>query len=134
MREINKIIIHCTATKEGVEVTAAEVDRWHKKAGYNKIGYHFLILLNGEVQKGRGIAEIGAHTKGYNTNSIGICYVGGLDSNGKAKDTRTEAQKITLKELITRLKAEYPKATIHGHREFANKACPCFDVKEYESK
>ncbi|NDV64196.1 N-acetylmuramoyl-L-alanine amidase [Bacteroides sp. 224] len=73
---------------------------------------------------------MGAHTVGQNAHSIGICYIGGLDSNGNPKDTRTVLQKSKLKELVYNLQKKYPDATIHGHSEFANKACPCFNVKE----
>ncbi|MDR3226041.1 MAG: N-acetylmuramoyl-L-alanine amidase [Prevotellaceae bacterium] len=132
MRKIDKIIIHCTATPEGRKVTVADVDAWHRQRGFAKIGYHYLIGLNGEVWQGRKLDEIGAHTTGQNANSIGICYVGGLAADGKtAKDTRTAAQKEALKNLIVACKKSYPTATIHAHYEFANKACPCFDVKKW---
>jgi len=130
MRKINKIILHCSATKEGQNFTTADIDRWHKQRGFAKIGYHFVIYLDGSVHKGRDISEIGAHVQGQNSNSIGICYIGGLDANGKAKDTRTDAQKASLVKLVAELKGQFPDATIHGHNEFANKACPCFDVKK----
>jgi N-acetylmuramoyl-L-alanine amidase len=130
MRKINKIILHCAATCEGQQFTTNDIDRWHKQRGFNKIGYHFVIYLDGSVHKGRDIAEIGAHCLGQNANSIGICYIGGLDANGKPKDTRTAAQKAALKTLVNDLLVKYPSATIHGHNEFANKACPCFDVKK----
>jgi len=130
MKTINKIILHCTATKDGQNFTVEDIDRWHKQRGFNKIGYHFVIYLDGSVHKGRDIAEIGAHCIGQNANSIGICYIGGLDANGKPKDTRTDAQKNTLKKLVNDLLVKYPSATVHGHNEFANKACPCFDVKK----
>lgn len=130
MRKIDKIILHCAATKEGQHFTVEDIDRWHKQRGFNKIGYHFVIYLDGSVHKGRDIAEIGAHCLGQNANSIGICYIGGLDANGKPKDTRTDAQKAALKTLVDDLSVKYSSATIHGHNEFANKACPCFDVKK----
>lgn len=134
MRKINKIILHCSATKEGQNFTTADIDRWHKQRGFAKIGYHFVIYLDGSVHKGRDISEIGAHVQGQNSNSIGICYIGGLDSNGKAKDTRTDAQKASLVKLVAELKEQFPDAIIHGHNEFANKACPCFDVKKEFSR
>ena len=129
MRKIDKIIIHCTATKEGRPVTVAEVTVWHKDRGFVTIGYHYLIGIDGEVWTGRPVEQVGAHCTGQNANSIGVCYAGGLDADGKAKDTRTAAQKESLVTLVKELKETYPAATIHGHREFANKACPCFDVK-----
>lgn len=129
MRKIEKIIIHCSATPEGRKVTVAEIDRWHKQRGFRKIGYHYVIYLNGEVHPGRAESETGAHTLGQNARSIGICYVGGVDKQMKAKDTRTPAQKIALRELVKKLQAKYPGTTLHGHREFAKKDCPSFDVK-----
>ena len=134
MRAINKIIIHCTATKEGQVVTVADVTKWHKARGFNTIGYHYLIGINGETWTGRAIEQAGAHTEGHNANSIGICYVGGLDANLKPKDTRTAIQKESLLKLVKELKRKYTMATVHGHKEFANKACPCFDAKtEYKN-
>jgi N-acetylmuramoyl-L-alanine amidase len=131
MRAISKIIVHCTATREGQSVTVADVTIWHQARGFFTIGYHYLIGLNGEIWRGRPLEQAGAHTTGQNTNSIGICYVGGLDINLKPKDTRTDTQKDSLIRLIKELKGKYPGITVHGHREFANKACPCFDVSEY---
>ena len=131
MRLINKIIIHCTATPEGRAHTVSDVDRWHKERGFSEIGYHYLIGLNGEIWKGRSIEKVGAHTTGYNTNSIGIAYVGGMTEDMKsAKDTRTPEQKESLLKLLTELKATYKDAKIYGHRNFANKACPSFDAKK----
>lgn len=134
MREITEIIIHCSATPEGREVTAKDIDRWHRQRGFRCIGYHFLIKLDGMIELGRPIEEVGAHCTNHNQRSVGICYVGGLSLPAEGereapKDTRTEAQKVTLRNLVLLLKMLFPKATIHGHNEFANKACPCFDVK-----
>lgn len=134
MRKIDKIIVHCSATPEGKEVTVQEIDKWHKEKGWKGIGYHYVIYLDGSVHKGRDEKEVGAHCAGQNTNSIGVCYIGGVAKDGKTpKDTRTDAQKQSLLDLLKSLKEKYPKATIHGHREFASKACPCFDAK-YEYK
>jgi len=135
MRTINKIIIHCTATPEGRTVTVADVDKWHREKGWNGIGYHYLIGLNGEICKGRDESIIGAHTEGQNANSIGVAYVGGMTKDMKsAKDTRTTAQKISLLNLIKQLKIKYPTAKIYGHRDFSSKACPSFDAKnEYKN-
>ena len=135
MRKINKIIVHCSATPENRETTVEEIDKWHKARGWKSIGYHYVIYLDGSIHKGRDESEIGAHCADQNTNSIGVCYVGGVDSSGKTpKDTRTEAQKKSLLELLKKLKEKYPNATIHGHREFAAKACPSFDARhEYKN-
>ena len=130
MRNVTKIIIHCTATPEGREVTVNEVTRWHLSRGFQTIGYHYLIYLDGTVHVGRPIETPGAHTEGHNANSVGVCYVGGLDKAMKPKDTRTPAQKAALLSLVKDLKIKYPSATIHGHKEFANKACPSFDVQK----
>lgn len=129
MRTINKIIIHCSATPEGKDFRAKDIDLWHKQRGFTGIGYHYVIDLDGTVEKGRDEALVGAHCVGQNQYSIGICYIGGLDKDGKApKDTRTKAQKRALKTLVNNLKNKYTVLTIHGHNEFANKACPCFNV------
>lgn len=128
MRTINEIIVHCTATKEGKSVKVEDINRWHKERGWNMIGYHYVVYLDGTIHQGRSEDQIGAHCLKHNTNSIGVVYVGGLDANGKPKDTRTEAQKKGLRKLLTELKHKYPKATIHSHKDFAPKACPSFDA------
>lgn len=134
MRTINEIIVHCTATKAGQNFTVEDVRRWHLQRKYKDIGYHYLVLLDGTVEKGRSVEEVGAHCVGHNSHSIGVCYVGGLDASGKASDTRTLEQRIALRQLLTDLKAKYPKAVIHGHCDFAAKACPCFNAtKEYSN-
>ena len=92
------------------------------------IGYHYVIKLNGIIELGRPLDMQGAHTKGQNKNSIGVCYIGGCDKDMEAKDTRTDAQKDSLIELLRVLKKMYPNAKIHGHRDFAAKACPSFDA------
>lgn len=131
MRNINKIIIHCSDTPEGRNDDANDIEAWHRKKGYKCIGYHFVIKLDGEVQTGRPLKMVGAHCKGQNANSIGICYIGGRDAEmKKTKDTRTSAQKDSLVRLITELRQQFPNASVHGHREFANKACPCFNASE----
>lgn len=130
MRHINEIIIHCSATPEGRDYTVADIDRWHKERGWRGIGYHYVIYRDGSVHAGRPVEQIGAHCTGHNANSIGICYIGGVAADGKTpKDTRTPAQRIALRELVEELRAKYPGATVHGHREFAPKACPSFDVQ-----
>ena len=128
MRKITKIILHCSATREGQAFTAKDIDRWHRRQGFQMIGYHYVILLDGTVEIGRPEEKPGAHTYGHNANSIGICYIGGLDQDGKPCDTRTPQQRQAMKQLIADLLRKFPNATVHGHREFANKDCPCFDV------
>ena len=118
MRNIRKIIVHCTATPKGRDVSVEEIDRWHKARGFRCIGYHYVV-------------EIGAHCTGQNRNSIGIVYVGGLSEDGKRPmDTRTQDQKVALVRTIAELKRKYPGAMVHSHYEFAAKACPCFDAAE----
>ena len=135
MREINKIIVHCSATREGENFDVAEIRKWHVEGrGWSDIGYHFYIDLYGQIHKGRDIAKIGAHCKGHNRNSIGICYCGGVEADGKTpKDTRNTQQKEALLAVLRTLKAMFPNAVIHSHNNFANKACPSFDATaEYE--
>ena len=135
MRAIDTIIIHCSATPEGRAVTVADITSWHKQRGFDTIGYHYVIYLDGTLHAGRPIQQIGAHCQGHNATSIGVCYVGGLAADGMTpKDTRTQEQRETLLSLLRNLKAQFPKARIRGHRDFATKACPSFDAtKEYEN-
>ena len=128
MRKINDIILHCSATKEGRDFTVADIDRWHKSRGWRCIGYHFVIYRDGTVHTGRPIEQIGAHTSNHNARSIGICYVGGLDASGRPKDTRTPQQRAALRRMVTNLRKRFPNAAVHGHRDYAPKACPSFDV------
>jgi len=138
MRLINEIVIHCSATAEGKHYSVDTIRDWHvKKRGWSDIGYHYVIYLDGTVVEGRPVRRAGAHVKGRNKNSIGICYIGGVESkrrNGKwiAKDTRTVEQKKALDCLLDELITEYNLTyqDIYGHNEFANKSCPCFDVKK----
>ena len=132
MRKIDYIFIHCTATKEGMDFRAKDIDKWHKAKGWKCIGYNWVIDLDGTIEKGRDEKEVGAHCSGYNKNSIGVVYVGGLASDGKTpKDTRTPAQKEAMWKLVRELITRYPDAQVKGHNEVTkSKACPCFDVKE----
>ena len=135
MRLVNEIIVHCSATREGQQVTVDTIRDWHLAKGWNDIGYHFYIDLDGTINKGRDIDKMGAHCKGHNRNSIGICYCGGVETDGKTpKDTRTQEQKDSLLNVLKTLKAMYPEAVIYSHSEFAAKACPSFDAtEEYEN-
>ena len=110
-----------------------DITRWHKQRGFRTIGYHHVVYRDGSVHPGRPEGEIGAHCTGHNACSIGVCYIGGVAADGKtAKDTRTPEQRKALLMLLRRLRAKYPNAKIHGHRDFAAKACPSFDAtKEY---
>jgi N-acetylmuramoyl-L-alanine amidase len=128
------LVVHCSATGNQ-KVTAADIDRWHRKQGWVCLGYHFVIQRDGTLEEGRKEEAIGAHVAGHNHNSIGICMVGGVDANDptKAKNNFTEEQFKTLELLLKHLKAKYPKAVIQGHRDFPNvkKACPSFSVADW---
>lgn len=127
-RVVNLIVVHCTATPAGRDVTAADVDRWHRQRGFRCIGYHYLVRLDGRIERGRPENEQGAHCRGHNARSIGVVYAGGLDANGRPADTRTPEQRAALMTLLRDLRRRYPEAVIRGHRDFAAKACPCFDA------
>lgn len=134
-RKIDKIIVHCSATPEGEDFTVEDIDGWHKAQGYQCIGYHYVIYRDGIVASGRPEAQVGAHCSGYNTGSIGVCYIGGCvgreEGGQKAKDTRTPEQKASLISLLSYLKMVYPNAKIYGHHDFnSGKACPSFNAKQ----
>ena len=98
MRTITRLIIHCTATPRGRHVTVADIDRWHRQRGFDGIGYHYIIYLDGSIHPGRSLERAGAHCRGYNSTSIGIAYVGGVEADCTTPaDTRTEAQKTPLR-------------------------------------
>ena len=142
-RTITDIVIHCTATRAWKDYSADDIRRMHKAQGWADIGYHYVVRLDGTIENGRDVDKIGAHVSGHNANSIGVVYVGGLDNQGKAKDTRTENQKNALLNLLLDLRQLYPSARISGHRDFSPdlngngtiepnewvKQCPCFDSK-----
>lgn len=128
-REISKVIVHCSATREGQPISVETIRKWHKLRGWSDIGYHYVIDLNGQVHAGRDVSRVGAHVKGENTGSVGVCYIGGLDKDGEPKDTRTFEQDIALTYLLKLLTHQYEGSTLHGHNEFSSKACPCFDVQ-----
>lgn len=132
MREIKRIIIHCSATPEGRDVTVDDIRRWHVDGnGWSDIGYHYVVDIEGCVHGGRPIDRAGAHTKGHNKDSVGICYVGGVDKDMKPKDTMTDQQEHAVRELIYALRMVTDNdISIHGHNEFAAKACPSFKVSE----
>ena len=135
MRKINQIIIHCSDTIEGKNFTVDDIRRWHKARGWTDIGYHYVVYLDGSIHKGRNEEVVGAHCEGHNAHSIGVCYIGGKEAGTfKAKDTRTKAQKEALIRLLMKLVCKYPDAEIVGHRDLANRKCPCFDAKnEYRN-
>lgn len=148
-RRIDALVIHCTATREGQDMTVDEIRKEHRRQGWADIGYHYVITRDGRVHTGRDVDIAGAHVGGHNANTIGICYVGGLENRAntpykdlKAKDTRTEAQKAAMLSLLISLLQLYPKARILGHRDYSPdkngngivepqewiKQCPSFDA------
>ena len=133
MRKITEIIVHCSDTVEGTNWTVDDLRKWHKDRGWLDIGYHYVVYLDGSIHKGRPDEVVGAHCVGHNAHSIGVCYIGGKEAGTfRAKDTRTPAQQEALLRLLIVLVCRYPAAEIYGHRDFANRKCPCFDArKEY---
>ena len=130
MRKIDKIILHCTATPEGRDVSVNTIKKWHTDKGWSDIGYHYVVSLDGLVEEGRPVVRQGAHVRGHNKHSIGVTYVGGCDKNMDPKDTRTDKQKEALEVFLKSLMNEYTNSTLHGHNEFSSKACPSFNVQE----
>lgn len=148
---IDAIVIHCTASKAGQDIRAADIDKQHQERGFAMIGYNYVVDLDGTVEDGRPLTRDGAHCntaglsgKSYNKHSIGIVYVGGLDENGNPADTRTPEQKQALADLVYRLINEYPIVEVIGHRDASPdkngngkiernewiKQCPCFSVRD----
>ena len=144
MRKIDLIVIHCSATREDRCFTEFDLDVCHRRRGFNGPGYHFYIRKDGRIVSTRPVEKIGAHAKGHNATSIGICYEGGLDARGRPKDTRTEWQAHSMRVLVKTLLKQYPGSRVCGHRDLspdlnANgeiepeewiKQCPCFNVIE----
>ena len=127
------IFVHCSATKPSMDIDAKTIDRWHRERGFLKIGYHFVIKRDGTKEVGRELMEAGAHVKGYNHKSIGLCLIGGVsESDVNIPDNNfTTEQWVTLKNLILDLKEQFPDAKVSGHNEVSSKACPSFDVQEW---
>jgi N-acetylmuramoyl-L-alanine amidase len=136
---IKRIVIHCAATPEGKDFDVSDIKRWHMNPrgkggqGWSRIGYHFVIKLDGTIQRGLAENRTGIHVRGRNTGSIAICYIGGVDARMKAKDTRTDAQKASMESLVRDLTKAYPNAKVLGHRDHlgVRKACPSFDAIEW---
>ena len=142
MRTIDHIVIHCSATREDRSLTVAELEENHRCRGFRGIGYHYYIRKDGTVINTRALELVGAHAKGHNSHSIGICYEGGLDCNGHPADTRTPEQKSALRLLVHQLLKRFRKSYVCGHRDLSPdlngngvvepeewiKVCPCFDV------
>lgn len=130
-RPINEIIIHCSATPPDMDIGRKEIDLWHRKRGWLMIGYHWIIRRDGTVERGRSEEMAGAHARGHNKHSIGICLVGGVDEKGKPSNNFHRAQWAALHSLVSRVHGEHPSASIIGHNEVSNKACPSFDVQAW---
>ena len=136
------IVIHCSATEAGRDYSVDTIRKWHKARGFRDIGYHYIVHLDGKIDRGRPIKSKGAHAKGYNAESVGIAYIGGL-KDGEPFDTRTIEQKYALRALVEVLESMYPIGQVVGHRDLSvdlngdgvisknewMKACPSFDVK-----
>ena len=135
MRKIDLIVIHCSATRCNRSWPVTALIRCHADR-FGFTGYHYYITRDGQTYQTRHEQLVGAHAKGYNAHSLGVCYEGGLDANGDPDDTRTPAQKQTLITLLRSLKVDYPNAVILGHRDlpWVKKECPCFDAyAEYDN-
>ena len=133
MLPIRYLTIHCAATPEGRDVKAATIDDWDR-AKFGQVSYHGVIELDGTYVVGLPDTKKGAHVGGKNTGNIGICYVGGMDKQmKKPKDTRTDAQKATMRRIVIQYRAKYPGIVVRGHRDWPGvaKACPSFDVAEW---
>lgn len=146
MRDIHTLVWHCTATPEGREFTRAQIKRMHLDRGFSDIGYHKIIHLDGRWEQGRPDSKVGAHVAGHNEGTLGFSYIGGIDSEGRPKDTRTPAQKATMEQLTKEAIEKYGLKHVCGHRDLSPdknhdgrispdewiKACPCFDaIPEY---
>ena len=136
MRLITLIVIHCSAVKPDQQSSVAQIDTWHHDRGYKfGVGYHYVIRRDGSIEAGRPEWMVGAHCVNHNKYSIGVCYEGGLDARGQPADTRTAAQKATLRQLLTDLHRRYPRASIVGHHDLnPQKDCPCIEnvAREYK--
>ena len=139
------IAIHCSATRASQNIGAKEIDAMHRQRGFSCIGYHYVIKRDGAIERGRPVNTVGAHVEGYNSVSIGICMIGGLNAKGKGENNFTQSQFASLRDLVAELKKTYQVAKVQGHRDFSKdlnfdgkitsnewmKECPCFDVAEF---
>lgn len=131
--EVTKLVVHCSATRPDMDVGRAEIESWHLYRGFAAIGYHFVIRQDGTVEPGRPLDHEGAHARGYNDESVGICLVGGLDNYGQPSDDYSPEQWESLERTLRFLKCVFPSAEVLGHRDLPGvaKACPCFDAREW---
>lgn len=142
--DIRYIVVHCSATRSTVDYPETQLEQDHKARGFKRAGYHFYIRKSGSIIPLRPLDEVGAHVRGHNSHSWGVCYEGGLDATGQPADTRTEAQRRALRLLLIRLHRLAPKSIILGHRDLSPdrdgdgevephewiKMCPCFDARQ----
>lgn len=126
------IVIHCSATKPTMDIGVRDIRMWHKQQGWLDVGYHFVIKRDGTIEEGRPVDVVGSHVKNHNSNSVGVCLVGGVDEKMKPEANFTDAQWAALETVVRELKAKYPNASVKGHNEFdAGKACPSFNVQHW---
>ena len=135
-RPVDRLFIHCSATPPSMDIGARDIKKWHTDPkptgnGWSDIGYHWVIRRDGTIEDGRSINKVGAHVKGYNTGSLAICMAGGVDASGEANDNFSDKQWHSLELMVRGIKAVLPDISIHGHNEFANKACPSFSVQNW---
>lgn len=132
MRKIEEIIIHCSATRPDQHIGVEEIRKWHvEERGWSDCGYHYVIKRNGVIEKGRSIKDVGAHTKGYNKSSVGVCMVGGLDAQNAPRSNYTASQWYSLYSLVNFLTITFDEAEVLGHNDLSKKDCPCFDVRQW---
>ena len=144
-REINLIVVHCSATRPTMDIGATEIRKWHLARNFSDIGYHNIVRRSGVLEHGRDLFLAGAHARGYNSNSIAICMVGGVDNNGKAENNFNDLQFSTLSGYLDTMTEVFPGSKVVGHRDLSvdlnedgvitpdeyMKQCPCFDVKDW---
>lgn len=125
------IFVHCSATKASQNVGVREIRQWHKEQGWLDVGYHYIVRRDGTIEAGRDEGAVGSHARGYNSTSIGVCLVGGIDAKGKPEANFTDAQMKSLRALLGELKGRYPDAAIMAHHDVAPKACPSFNLQHW---
>ncbi len=130
-KETNAIFVHCSATKPSMDIGVREIRQWHKEKGWLDIGYHFVVRRDGAVEEGRAIEAVGSHVQGYNSDSVGVCLVGGIDAKGNFEANFTPEQMNALRSLLVTLQVLYPKAVIRAHHDVAPKACPSFNLSHW---
>lgn len=128
------IFVHCSATKPTQDIGVREVRQWHKEQGWMDIGYHYVIRRDGTVEAGREESAVGSHVKDFNSTSVGVCLVGGIDAKGKHEANFTPAQMQSLRSLLVTLLAKYEGSILRAHHDVAPKACPSFDLKRWWEK